>query len=100
MAKNTMNNDLDARLREAVENIEDSYYDLVHFICVKGRKTGKQQEILDYINKCRPDSSRLILFIGEIDRNWPQPAEDMRPYIYGEFLGEYIDTASGETKIK
>ena len=66
-----------------VRTIPDTYVDLEIGTCIKAKKLGKAQEIIDYIRENSPSSSELLLFCSDLDPDCPKPFED----IHGENKG-------------
>ncbi len=59
-----------------VRTIPRCYEGLEVGVCIKAKKLGKTQEIIDYIKENSPSSSELLLFCCELDPHCPKPFED------------------------
>ena len=58
-------------IREAIENVQNVYPGIEQLTIAIAERTGKKQDIIDYINDNNPKTSDLILFLGDIDDDLP-----------------------------
>ena len=65
-----------SELKVLVEGIPRAYDALVVAACHIARKTGKIQEMVDYIQNENPSCSDLVLFFETIDDSFPKSFDE------------------------